>query len=46
MHFFSISEEVVRHLYLWRDGFSVEDGPFMRYDDRENQHILEQIHAG
>jgi len=39
-------EEVVRHLYLWRDGFSVEEGPLMRYGNPENDRILEQIQAG
>ena len=40
------AEEVVRHLHLWRDGFSIEDGSLMRYDNPENQRVLEQIHAG
>lgn len=40
-------EEVqVRHLTFWRDGFSVEDGPLMKYDDPANQEILTAIKAG
>jgi UBX domain-containing protein 1 len=36
----------VRHLTFWRDGFSVEDGPLMRYDDPANDQILAEINAG
>lgn len=36
----------VRHLTFWRDGFSVEDGPLMRYDDPNNAQILEEINSG
>lgn len=36
----------VRHLTFWRDGFSVEDGPLMRYDDPNNAKILEEINSG
>jgi UBX domain-containing protein 1 len=36
----------VRHLTFWRDGFSVEDGPLMRYDEPRNQSILAAIKAG
>ncbi|KAJ7479827.1 hypothetical protein FB451DRAFT_165180 [Mycena latifolia] len=35
-----------RHLTFWRDGFTVEDGPLMRYDNEEHAAILEAIHAG
>lgn len=36
----------IRHLTFWRDGFSVEDGELMRYDDPENQDILTEINSG
>lgn len=36
----------VRHLTFWREGFSVEDGELMRYDDPENEHILSEINSG
>lgn len=39
-------EPVVRHLTFWQDGFSIEDGPLMRYDDPTNQETLRAINAG
>jgi len=36
----------IRHLTFWRDGFSVEDGQLMRYDDPANDQILGEINAG
>jgi UBX domain-containing protein 1 len=36
----------VRHLTFWRDGFSVENGPLMRYDDPANEQILSEINSG
>ncbi|KAI5813575.1 hypothetical protein BZA77DRAFT_389824 [Pyronema omphalodes] len=39
-------EPVSRSLTFWRNGFSVEDGPLMRYDDPVNREILEAIEAG
>ena len=36
----------IRHLTFWRDGFSVEDGDLMRYDDPANDQILAEINAG
>lgn len=39
-------EKVVRNLYFWRDGFSIEDGPLMRYDDPQHQETLRGIEAG
>ncbi|KAK6352624.1 hypothetical protein TWF730_009443 [Orbilia blumenaviensis] len=38
--------KVTRNLYFWRDGFSVEDGPLMRYDDPAHQETLRGIEAG
>jgi len=36
----------IRHLTFWRDGFSVEDGELMRYDDPANEQVLTEINAG
>ncbi|KAF3927276.1 hypothetical protein ABW20_dc0109859 [Dactylellina cionopaga] len=38
--------KVTRNLYFWRNGFSVEDGPLMRYDDPAHQETLRGIEAG
>ncbi|KAF2021243.1 SEP-domain-containing protein [Aaosphaeria arxii CBS 175.79] len=35
-----------RELHLWRDGFSVDDGPLYRYDDPTNARTLEMINTG
>lgn len=35
-----------RQLHLWRDGFSVDDGPLYRYDDPANARTLEMINTG
>lgn len=39
-------ETAVRHLHLWSDGFSIEDGPLMRYDEPGNQELLRSIQQG
>lgn len=39
-------EVVQRSLTFWRNGFSVEDGPLMRYDDPANREVLEAIESG
>ncbi|KAH8113090.1 SEP-domain-containing protein [Phellopilus nigrolimitatus] len=39
-------ERAIRHLTFWRDGFSVEDGPLMRYDNPENAERLRAIDQG
>ncbi|KAI1788231.1 hypothetical protein LXA43DRAFT_1026165 [Ganoderma leucocontextum] len=39
-------ETAIRHLTFWRDGFSVEDGELMRYDDPANEQILAEINSG
>ncbi|KAJ6592617.1 SEP domain-containing protein [Mycena capillaripes] len=39
-------ELVIRRLTFWRQGFTVEDGPLMRYDDPANADVLAAIHAG
>ncbi|KAJ7112972.1 SEP domain-containing protein [Mycena epipterygia] len=33
-------------LTFWRDGFTVEDGPLMRYDDPEHAKTLAAIESG
>lgn len=35
-----------RHITFWRDGFSVEDGPLMRYDEPANSQLLDEINTG
>jgi UBX domain-containing protein 1 len=37
---------MIRNLTFWKEGFSIEDGPLMRYDDPHNKEILEAIKAG
>lgn len=39
-------EIAIRHLTFWRDGFTVEDGPLMRYDDPANEETLRAIDQG
>lgn len=36
----------IRRLTFWRDGFSIEDGELMRYDNPEHARILEEINTG
>jgi len=37
---------LVRHLTFWQEGFTVEDGDLMRYDNPENSEILAALNAG
>ncbi|KAI8092500.1 uncharacterized protein BX664DRAFT_88744 [Halteromyces radiatus] len=37
---------VVRYLTFWRNGFSVDDGPLLRYDDPANSAMLSSINSG
>lgn len=37
---------VRRHLTFWRDGFTVEDGPLMQYDNAEHAELLSALHSG
>ena len=37
---------VTRVLNLWRDGFSIDDGPLCRYDDPQHAATLEMINRG
>ncbi|KIY66496.1 SEP-domain-containing protein [Cylindrobasidium torrendii FP15055 ss-10] len=39
-------EPAIRHLTFWREGFTVEDGELMRYDDPANEEILAEINLG
>ncbi|EON70090.1 hypothetical protein W97_09356 [Coniosporium apollinis CBS 100218] len=39
-------ERAHRTLNLWRDGFSVDDGPLYRFDDPANAEALAMIHQG
>lgn len=41
-----ITEEVIRHLTLWQNGFQVEDGELMSYDDPAHADVLEAFDAG
>lgn len=37
---------MTRTLHLWRDGFSIEDGPLRRYTDPEHAQDLQMIRSG
>lgn len=39
-------ETAIRYLTFWKNGFSIEDGPLMEYDNPENQRILAAINSG
>ncbi|CAE6430706.1 unnamed protein product [Rhizoctonia solani] len=39
-------EVAVREIIFWRDGFSIADGPLLKYDDPANQAILSAINSG
>jgi hypothetical protein len=36
----------IRHITFWRNGFTIENGELLRYDDPNNAQILSQIHSG
>ncbi|EGF99520.1 uncharacterized protein MELLADRAFT_73376 [Melampsora larici-populina 98AG31] len=40
------AEEVEKHLTFWKDGFSIEDGPLLDYEDPKNKMILDAINSG
>jgi len=42
----SAEAPAIRHITFWRDGFSIEDGELMRYDDPANEQILKEINSG
>ncbi|GAA99764.1 uncharacterized protein L969DRAFT_18623 [Mixia osmundae IAM 14324] len=39
-------EPARRILTFWRDGFSIEDGPLLRYDDKANKEYLDALNSG
>jgi UBX domain-containing protein 1 len=39
-------EPAIRRLTFWRDGFTVDDGDLMRYDDPQNARVLAEIETG
>jgi UBX domain-containing protein 1 len=39
-------ETAIRNLTFWSDGFSIEDGDLMRYDDPANADVLAAINSG
>ncbi|KAF8752803.1 SEP protein [Rhizoctonia solani] len=39
-------EVAIREITFWRDGFSIADGPLLKYDDPANQAILSAINSG
>ncbi|CAE7133973.1 unnamed protein product [Rhizoctonia solani] len=39
-------ETAIREITFWRDGFSIADGPLLKYDDPANQAILTAINSG
>jgi len=39
-------ETAIRHITFWREGFSIEDGELLRYDDAANAQILAEINSG
>jgi len=39
-------ETAIRYITFWKNGFSIEDGPLMEYDNPENQRILAAINSG
>ncbi|KAG4306147.1 hypothetical protein PORY_000135 [Pneumocystis oryctolagi] len=38
--------KVTRDLIFWKDGFTIDDGPLMRYDDPSNTANLQAINSG
>ncbi|KAK9472831.1 SEP domain-containing protein [Dipodascopsis tothii] len=40
------TETITRTLTFWRDGFSIDNGELMRYDEPANQEILRAINSG
>lgn len=39
-------ETAIRHVTFWRNGFSIEDGELLRYDDAQNQQLLDALNSG
>ncbi|KAG5513722.1 hypothetical protein PMAC_000760 [Pneumocystis sp. 'macacae'] len=38
--------KITRDLIFWKDGFTIDDGPLMRYDDPSNTANLQAINSG
>ena len=41
-----LSVQVEKVLKLWKDGFSVDDGPLRGYNEAENEQFLNSIKKG
>lgn len=41
-----VPTKVSREITFWRQGFTVGDGPLQRYDDPENQQVLQELKNG
>lgn len=41
-----LPQKVTREITFWRQGFTVGDGPLRRYDDPENEHVLQELKHG
>ena len=41
-----LEQTAIRYITFWKDGFSVESGSLMPYDDPANQQILSEINSG
>ena len=39
-------ETAVRVITFWRNGFTIEDGPLLSYDNPQNAQLLELINSG
>ena len=39
-------ETAIRTITFWRNGFSVEDGELLQYDNPENARLLQDINSG
>ena len=39
-------ETAIRNLTFWKDGFSIEDGPLLEYENEQNKRILDAINNG
>lgn len=39
-------DTAIRNLTFWKDGFSIEDGPLMEYENEQNKLVLAAINSG
>jgi len=42
----SLEDVAIRQLTFWRNGFQIEDGELMTYDDPEHARILAEVNSG